>query len=463
MIGKIITGKSFRGAVEYVLGKSNARLLDSDGVDTASVRSMIADLNFQRKTRPEIAKVVGHVSLSFHRDDAPKLSDDRMRELAAAYMERLGITDTQYIVVRHNDTEHPHLHIVYNRVRYDKKLVPDKNERCRNVRVCRELKQRYGLTFSKGKECVKTERLHAPDRAKYAIYDAITAVLPHCSSCRELATGLKKKGIQTAFIHRGNDPRKEVQGITFTKDGHTFKGSKIDRKYSYSGLEKLIRELAEKQAGKRAEKELRYILSRRAEAKQEEAKNERELNKPEPEQQPTLATKTTSVSTPPPLPTPLIPPSQAPIPTPPQSSPNSVVFGIRLNDEQIARIKDGQPIYLKGMQSRGRTSDGFLVMDDNLKYGRAFVEEDPRAWVKYGQYEMRLMDKVLIEAGFITHAVVKWSGNAGQTARPYLWKEKPSDNKYRESWGDPRKPKIQEQSLHSKIIIKPPRKRGRHL
>ncbi len=460
MIGKIITGRSFRGAVEYVLGKSQARLLDSDGVDTASVRLMIDDLNFQRKTRPEIAKVVGHVSLSFHRDDAPKLSDDRMRELAAAYMERMGITDTQYIVVRHNDTEHPHLHIVYNRVRYDKKLVPDKNERRRNVKVCRELKQRYGLTFSKGKEQVKTQRLHGADKVKYEIYEAIAAVLPHCSSCRELAAQLKKKGIQTAFIHRGNDPRKEVQGIAFTKDGHTFKGSKVDRKYSYGALENFIREQAKKQAEESVERELRYILSRRAEAKHEETMNARKTDKPEPELQPAPATKTASVSilTTPPTPP---PPSQAPTPTPPQ--PNPVVFGIRLADEQIARIRDGQPIYLEGMQSQGSTFDGYLIMNDALTYGRAFVGEDPRAWVRYGKYEMRLMDKVLIEAGFITHAVVKWWGNAGETARPYLWKEKPSDNQFRESWGDPRKPKMQEPAVRPKLITKRPKTPGRKL
>ena len=86
------------------------------------IRSIIDDFNFQRKARREIAKVVGHISLSFHRDDAPTLTDDRMRELAAAYMECMGIADTQYIVARHNDTEHPHLHIIYNRVKYAGRL-----------------------------------------------------------------------------------------------------------------------------------------------------------------------------------------------------------------------------------------------------------------------------------------------------------------------------------------------------
>lgn len=96
----------------------------------------------------------------------------------------------------------------------------------------------------------------------------------------------------------------------------------------------------------------------------------------------------------------------------------SAAYG--LSDEQVAAIKEGEPIYLKGMQNKGRTFDGYLVMDDTLKYGRTFSKEDPRAWVKYGKYEMRLMDKVLIEAGFITRAIVKWWGGMGQTKHPYL-------------------------------------------
>ena len=240
MIGKIVTGKSFGGAVEYVLRKEKARLLDSDGVDTGSIRSIIDDFNFQRKTRPEIAKVVGHISLSFHRNDAPKLTDDLMRELAMAYMGRMGIADTQYIVARHNDTEHPHLHILYNRVRYDQKLVPDRNERRRNAAICKQIKQAYGLTFSKGRENVKTERLHAPDKTRQQIHNAVARILPKCPRMDDLIENLCKFGIETRLIHRSNDPRKDVQGITFTKSGLTFKGSKIDRKFSYANLQKKI-------------------------------------------------------------------------------------------------------------------------------------------------------------------------------------------------------------------------------
>ena len=284
MIGKIVTGKSFGGAVEYVLRKEKARLLDSDGVDTESIRTIIDDFNFQRKARREIAKVVGHISLSFHRDDAPTLTDDRMRELAAAYMECMGIADTQYIVARHNDTEHPHLHIIYNRVKYDRTLVADKNERRRNVKVCKQLKRRYGLTFSNGKRDIKSEWLHGADKVRQEVFDAITRILPKCDRIADLSAKLKRQGIGVQFVHRGNDPKKAVQGVTFTKDGLTFKGSQVDRKFSYAGLSKTIRERVETLAREAADEEIKYMRERRREQERDTTPKPRKAEKPQPPQ-----------------------------------------------------------------------------------------------------------------------------------------------------------------------------------
>lgn len=284
MIGKIVTGKSFGGAVEYVLRKEKVRLLDSDGVDTESIRSIIDDFNFQRKARREIAKVVGHISLSFHRDDAPTLTDDRMRELAAAYMECMGIADTQYIVARHNDTEHPHLHIIYNRVKYDRTLVADKNERRRNVKVCKQLKRRYGLTFSNGKRDIKSEWLHGADKVRQEVFDAITRILPKCDRIADLSAKLKRQGIGVQFVHRGNDPKKAVQGVTFTKDGLTFKGSQVDRKFSYAGLSKTIRERVETLAREAADEEIKYMRERRREQERDTTPKPRKAEKPQPSQ-----------------------------------------------------------------------------------------------------------------------------------------------------------------------------------
>lgn len=54
---------------------------------------------------------------------------------------------------------------------------------------------------------------------------------------------------------------------------------------------------------------------------------------------------------------------------------------------------------------------------------------------------MRIRDKILIENGYVTKAKVKWWGG-GSFAYPYLWKENKSDAEYKESWNDPRLPKV---------------------
>lgn len=402
MIAKIVTGKSFGGAVRYLLEKSgHARMIDSDGVELSDIRSLIGSFNFQRKARPEKVEVVGHISLSFHKDDTPRLTDGFMAGLAREYMQRMGITDTQYIVVRHTDTEHPHLHILYNRVKYDAKLVRSHNERIRSVAVCKAMKQKYGLTFSKGKENVKIERLHNPDKVKYRIYEAVKAILPYCVSLPELAEQLQDKGIETTFIHRGGDPQKEIQGMTFTKQGQTLKASQVDRKFSYANLCKSIE-------ANRAERE-RQQQAEQAERQRQSARNPR-------------------------------------------------IFGIRLTDEQVREIKDGQPVYTEGMQYEGKTFDGYLVMDDNLTHGSAYVGQDPNEWGRYGKYTMRRMDRDLIKGGFVVRALVQWWGGHGQTARPYLWQENPSDETYQESWDDPRKPRTPRHDTKQGRIVSFPKK-----
>ena len=79
--------------------------------------------------------------------DAPQMTDFRMVKIAREYMRCMGIDRTQYIIVRHTNTTHPHLHIVYNRICGDGTLVYDGNERLRNVRFCKVLSFNYGLTF----------------------------------------------------------------------------------------------------------------------------------------------------------------------------------------------------------------------------------------------------------------------------------------------------------------------------
>ena len=235
MIGKIKKGSGFKGCVNYVLGKEQAVLLHADGVLTESRGDIIRSFCMQTGMNPDLKKPVGHIALSYSAVDAPKLTDEKMVQLAQEYMREMKITDTQYIIVRHQDREHPHVHIVFNRIDNNGNTISDRHERLRSTRICKELTLKYGLHMAGGKDNVKRNRLKEPDRTKYALYDIIKMEVGRCGNWNVLIANLKRQGVEVHFKHKGQTS--EVQGVVFSMNGYHFNGSKVDRRFSYSKID----------------------------------------------------------------------------------------------------------------------------------------------------------------------------------------------------------------------------------
>lgn len=376
MIAKNIKGKSFKGCVRYVMNET-AELLEVEGVLAGTIAEIIRSFAMQRSGRKEIKQPVGHIPLSLAPEDRERMTNDFMVQLAKEYMAEMGIRNTQYIIVRHHNADNEHLHIVYNRIDNDLKLISVNNDYKRNITVCKKLKDRHGLTYGKGKERVKREKLRNPDAVKYLLYDIIKAILPYCTSEKELQDYLQSKDISVEFKRKRTTG--EIEGISFNYDNISLKGSQIDRKFSYGNLKKEFEKNIE------------------AEKIQVEKVPEQQESKPK------------------------MPP----------------VGGVELTAGQWETLRDGRFIYLENMNRRnGRSKFSAYVFlnDENDKV--FFSKEHPYTFVNYGKYEMRLRDKILIENGYVTKAKVKWYG--GGCAYPYLWKENKSDMEYKEAWSDPR-------------------------
>nr|GFD53695.1 hypothetical protein [Tanacetum cinerariifolium] len=75
------------------------------------------------------------------------MTDELMRELTLAYMEKMDIdaAKTQWAVVRHYDQDHPHCHLIVNRVTNDGKVLSDSKSFERSEKACRALEKEYGL------------------------------------------------------------------------------------------------------------------------------------------------------------------------------------------------------------------------------------------------------------------------------------------------------------------------------
>lgn len=236
MIAKIVKGSSFKGVVNHILDKEkDAKILICDGLFVENKNTIAMSFDAQSKMNPKVTKPVGHISLAFHKEDEHRLTDRAMAVIALEYLKEMGITDTQVLIVRHFDKEHPHVHIAFNRIANNGRTISDRNERIRSARICKELTKKYNLYFASGKERVKQHRLKEPDKTKYGLYSILKSEVSRCGDWQQLAANLEKQGVDMRFKYKGKSD--EVQGVVFTMNGYSFSGSKIDRRFSFSKID----------------------------------------------------------------------------------------------------------------------------------------------------------------------------------------------------------------------------------
>lgn len=268
-MGKPITGRSFAGCIRYVVDKQDAKILLAEGVRMQNSSVLIHDFNLQRKMRPELGKAVGHLVLSWSKEDLAKLSDQIMVERAKEYMEKVGIRDTQYFIVRHYDRAHPHLHLIYNRVDNNGMAITDKNNFVKNVKACKEITEKFGYKIGEGKERVNRQALRGKEKIRYELFDQIKHGLRTTTNWKDLEAELKTHGISIAYKFRSGTI--EVQGISFEKGNVKMKGSAIDRSLSFGKINetlKMNQQLQQYQSARKVKKSLLEAVPKRVDAEQ---------------------------------------------------------------------------------------------------------------------------------------------------------------------------------------------------
>ncbi|MBI2285145.1 MAG: relaxase/mobilization nuclease domain-containing protein [Bacteroidetes bacterium] len=85
-----------------------------------------------------------HISLNF--DPSEKISKDRLISIASDYMEKIGFGAQPWLMYRHNDAGHPHIHIVTTTIQADGKRIDTYNiGRNQSEKARKEIEQAYGL------------------------------------------------------------------------------------------------------------------------------------------------------------------------------------------------------------------------------------------------------------------------------------------------------------------------------
>ena len=154
MIAKLSMGKGFKGLLQYLLSEDKEpELLHTDGVRAEQdVDKLSSDFISIAKQNTKVQKPVWHFSLSFSPEDKPRLNDEFMVEVAERFLDKMGIGDNQFAIIKHTDTNHPHIHIVVNRVNFEGKVLQNKQKpKLRAMSAAQQLEEEYELVQARRK------------------------------------------------------------------------------------------------------------------------------------------------------------------------------------------------------------------------------------------------------------------------------------------------------------------------
>ncbi|WP_148230194.1 relaxase/mobilization nuclease domain-containing protein [Marivirga tractuosa] len=243
MIGKTGTGRSFGGLIEYLLDeKKEAEILAVDGVCDHDKKTAIEDFNMMRKQLPTLGKAVWHSSISFAEGD--NMSNEEMKEIASEFMQEMGLENTQYMVVKHNDSKHQHLHIVANRVNYEGKAISDSHSKRKTVDRCEKIAKKHGLTNAK----------EQGNQRKEAIKKTIYQGIDQGKDLAGIMKGVEKLGYTVQYNQAKTG---KISGVSYKMEdkGIIFKASEIDRNLSYTKLLRHIEEHKEREKTKQKQQD----------------------------------------------------------------------------------------------------------------------------------------------------------------------------------------------------------------
>jgi len=243
MIAKAVKGRGFRGVLNYDLNEEKGEMLDTNMAGT-NARELAQEFGAIRKLRPNLNKAVLHVSLSAAIGE--HLTEDQWREIGHKYLKGMDLDNNQFVMTRHTDTDHEHIHIIANRIQFNGDVTSDSNDYMRQEVIMREIERDYGLQSvapsadagrrapTKGQIELEKRTGEIPARTQLqTIIDKATADKPPF-----LAFVNRLHSAEVSILPSGKTGT--PQGISFEIHGQAFKGSDLGKSYAWKQLQARI-------------------------------------------------------------------------------------------------------------------------------------------------------------------------------------------------------------------------------
>lgn len=241
MLVKHTKRKDPLGVAQYVLDKPGAEVVGSNLAYPDDVHAIAAEIRFSCRDSKRLKLTTYHASLAV----APPehLSDDLWHQVARDYLDKMHYGLSPYLVVRHTDTEHDHIHIVAGRFDLSTgKRVPDSWDHYNAIEAIRDIEAEYGfeLTPKAGSAerqsptvgMIRHERDTSQPAVKPELQDLVDDLTSQVNSLDELADHLEQAGVE---LHV--KPINETTlGLTYQFKGLYFSASQLGRAYTLNGL-----------------------------------------------------------------------------------------------------------------------------------------------------------------------------------------------------------------------------------
>ena len=284
MVAKITIGSGLFGAIKYNADKVNegkGQLLDTnkifnDGTGKVDIAQALHDFERHMPMQMRTEKPVIHVSLNPHPDD--RLTDKELTEMAHEYMQRMGYGDQPYLIVKHEDIDRHHLHIVSVRVDEQGKRINSDFTHKRSLAITQDFERRYGLHQGNKRENKQQNPLHPvnPDTGdiKRQVGNTLKAVFRdyQFQTIGELRALLSLYNLTVDEV-RGNAKGEDYNGLVYSvidangnKVGNPFKSSLFGKPVGYKALQRKAafskKNIKEKNLTEPTRKTLEYALRR---------------------------------------------------------------------------------------------------------------------------------------------------------------------------------------------------------
>ncbi len=251
MIASQKIGRSFMGALGYNIRKldhpdpgKKAELLDTNFLNL-DIKQIRGEVELIKALRPGLNKYVYHTSLNFHEND--QFDNASLLKIAHEYLNAMGFGNNQYFIFRHYDANHPHLHLLVNRITFDGKVVSDANNYKRSERTLRDIERRYNLLQVSSTE---NSRVRAPTKDelelvmrtgkpsnKMLLQVKMNEVINGSRTISELIFNGERAGICFLFNQQSTG---RISGITYFFNGFKIKGQHLGNQFKWAELIKYI-------------------------------------------------------------------------------------------------------------------------------------------------------------------------------------------------------------------------------